>query len=274
MILKGDPSEGRLSRARGIWHWPSEGSGVTGLPGDWYLTPGGASPVAGALIGLPVDSFPPAVQVLPIQGDSNGWVALTAQNGRRGAERPVMVGHATGGRREVTLAADGLWRWAMRGGSSEQGYRSLVAATASWLLGGVDSITGKARPVRAVVANQRPVVFEWLASGLPAPLEIVWTQDSITRRDTLEFDGSGRAAAWLAPGAYRYRLEGGGGGLVAVEEYSDEWLPRPVALDERAQGTILASPVASRARGWIWLFGICVLGLAGEWLARRRQGLR
>jgi hypothetical protein len=274
LIVKGDQSEAISTRARGVWLWPAEGNGITALPGDWYLTPGGASPIAGAFTGLPVDSFPPAVQVLPMQPDSGGWIALTAQNGRRGPERPVVMGHSTGNRREVLVAADGLWRWAFRGGSSEQGYRSWVAATASWLLGGADSITGRARPVRPVVANQRPVVFEWLATGRPAPLEIVWSSDSGTVRDTLEFDGAGRAAAWLKPGSYRYRLEGGGSGLVAVEEYSDEWLPRPVTLTAREEVSVLASSSPSRARGWVWLFALCVLGLAGEWMARRRLGLR
>jgi hypothetical protein len=144
----------------------------------------------------------------------------------------------------------------------------------SWLLGGADSVTGRARPIRPVVANQRPVVYEWLAAGAPAPLEIVWSGDSTTLRDTLEFDGAGRATAWLPPGAYRYRLEGGGSGLVAVEAYSDEWLPRPVTLAPREAVSALAATTPSRARGWVWLFGLCVLGLAVEWLARRRLGLR
>ena len=274
LIAKGDQAEAGNTRARGVWLWPAEGNGITAIPGDWYVTPAGASPIAGAFTGLPVDSFPPAFQVLPIQPDSGGWVAMTAQNGRRGAERPVLIGHATSRRREVIVGADGLWRWAFRGGSSEQGYRSWVAATASWLLGGADSITGRARPVRAVVQNQRPIVFEWLATGRPAPLEIVWSNGGNTVRDTLEFDGAGRASAWLSPGSYQYRLEGGGSGLVAVEQYSDEWLPRPAVLTAREEVSVLASTSPSRARGWVWLFGLCVAGLAGEWLARRRLGLR
>jgi hypothetical protein len=274
LIVKGDQAEAAVTRARGVWLWPAEGNGTTAIAGDWYVTPGGASPIAGAFTGLPVDSFPPTMQVLPMQPDSGGWVAMTAQNGRRGPERPVVMGHATARRREVTVAADGLWRWALRGGSSEQGYRSWVAATASWLLGGADSITGRARPVRNVVSNQRPIVFEWMAGTTATPLEIVWSTDGTTTRDTLEFDGAGRASAWLPPGAYRYRLEGGGSGLVAVEEYSDEWLPRAVTVSPREEVTALASAAPSRARGWVWLFALAVLGLAGEWLARRRLGLR
>jgi hypothetical protein len=91
--------------------------------------------------------------------------------------------------------------------------------------------------------------------------------------DSLHFDGEGRATAWLSPGAYRYRLSGGGSGTVAVEQYSDELLPRPITLTAhpgRAQ-----RPVSrSSARDWLWLFVLCVLALSGEWLARRRLGLR
>jgi hypothetical protein len=78
---------------------------------------------------------------------------------------------------------------------------------------------------------------------------------------------------WLAPGEYRYRLTGGAGGMVAVEQYSDELLPRPVSLDAH-EGQSVRSGGRSTARDWLWLFGVCVLALSGEWLARRRIGLR
>jgi hypothetical protein len=273
LIVKGDQTEARSSGARGLWLWPSGESGTAPVPGDWYLTAAPSSPIAGAFVGLPVDSFPPAIQITPMPADSAGWVALTAQNGRRGGERPVVIGRVRASRREVTVLADGLWRWAFRGGSSEEGYRSWVAATASWLLGGADSSTGHAKPVRNVVANQRPIIFEWLGGGAPSPLEVVLNGEGTTRRDTLRFDGGGHAAIWLPVGSYHYRLEGGGGGVVAVEEYSDEWLPRPAVLQER-RAAVLAASSPSVARGWLWLFGLCLLGVAGEWLGRRRLGLR
>jgi hypothetical protein len=173
----------------------------------------------------------------------------------------------------VTVGVDGLWRWAFRGGSSEQSYRTWVAATASWLLGGADSARGRARAVRAVVPNGRPLVFEWNGAGPAAPLAVAWSGPTGDRADTLRFDGSGRATAWLAPGEYRYRLSGGGGGTVAVEAYSDELLPHPVTL---ATHDSQAPPAADRraARDWLWLFALCVAALAGEWIARRRLGLR
>ena len=95
----------------------------------------------------------------------------------------------------------------------------------------------------------------------------------MVERDTLRFDGNGRATVWLAPGEYRYRLSGGGAGTVAVEEYSDELLPRPVTLTPHT-GRAPRSTARTSARDWVWLFGICILALSGEWLARRRLGLR
>jgi hypothetical protein len=258
--------------ARGVWTWPG-GSDSSAAAGDWYLVPADASPVAGAFLGQPVDSFPPAILLTPLRTEPGDWVALTAQLGRRGAQRPAVFGRQAGRVRRSVVAVDGLWRWAFRGGSSEQAYRTWVAATTSWLLGGADSSRGSARPVRAVVSNGRPVMFEWTASGPPQALGIAWSGEGAPRADTLRFDGSGHAAVWLRAGEYRYRLSGGGGGTVAVEEYSDELLPRPVALSaHRGRSPVAAGRRA--ARDWLWLFGVCIAGLAGEWIARRRLGLR
>jgi len=258
--------------ARGVWRW-SAGSDSSALPGDWYLSADEASPLAGAFLGQPVDSFPPAIQLTPLQPEAGDWVALTAQLGRRGAPRPAVLGRETGRVRRVMVAVDGLWRWGFRGGSSEQGYRTWVAATVSWLLGGADSARGAARPVRPVVSNGRPVVFAWTSPGPAASLGVAWSGAGAPRADTLRFDGGGRAAVWLPPGEYRYRLAGGGGGTVAVEEYSDELLPRPVALS--AHEARAPVPGGRRAaRDWLWLFWLGLAGLAGEWMARKRLGLR
>jgi hypothetical protein len=260
-------------RARGLWRWPSgETSDGTPTPGDWYLMSAGASPVAEAFAGFPVDSFPPAVQLTELRTPPADWIALSAQDGRRGPQWPAVVGRDLGRTREVTVFVDGLWRWAFRGGSSEQSYRAWVAATLSWLLAGVDSAQGVARPVRAVVASGRPLVFEWIGPGPARPVPIQWTGGP-TAADTLRFDGAGRATVWLPPGEYRYKLAPGGTGTVAVEQYSEELLPHSVSLTPHEARATLASTTRS-AREWPWLFALCVLGLAGEWVARRRLGLR
>jgi hypothetical protein len=277
LILKGDPggiAEG--TTARGVWHWPSGERGAAPLPGDWYLSAAEVSPIAGAFLGMPVDSFPPATQLAPLQPGAGDWVGLTAQLGRRGATRPAVTGRQEGRVRSVTVAADGLWRWAFRGGSSEQSYRTWVASTASWLLGGADTVRGVAAPVRPVVENGRPVVFEWTGSGPAVPTPVVWATGVAgggTRTDTLRFDGAGRAPVRLPPGEYRYRLGGGGGGVVAVEQYSDELLPRPVTLTART-ARVTRSQDRTAARDWLWLFALAIVALSVEWLARRRLGLR
>ena len=137
--------------ARGILRWPAPAVEDSQIPGDWYLTADGASPLAGAFLGQPVDSFPPAIQLTPLAVGPSDWVALSAQLGRRGAARPAIVGGQDGRTRHVAVGAEGLWRWGFRGGSSEESYRSWVAATASWLLAGADSARGVARVARPVV---------------------------------------------------------------------------------------------------------------------------
>jgi hypothetical protein len=274
LILKGGPgplSEG--SSARGIWRWPSGETGASPIPGDWYLSGAEVSPIAGAFLGQPVDSFPPATQLTPMEPGPGDWIGLTAQLGRRGAARPAVTGRQEGRVRSVSVAADGLWRWAFRGGSSEQSYRTWVASTASWLLGGADSARGIASPIRPVVQSGRPLVFEWTGPGAAVASPVVWTGPEGPRADTLRFDGAGRASVRLPPGQYRYRFAGGGGGTVAVEEYSDELLPSPPTLASRA-ARVPRPEGRTAARDWLWLFGICVVALSIEWLARRRLGLR
>ena len=272
VVLKGE-AVGRAGdvRGRGVWLWPS-GTGAAGQEGDWYLTATPASPVSTALTGLPVDSFPPAVMLTAQQPTSTGWVGLMAQAGRRGAPRPAFFGTETGGIRRVTTAVDGLWRWNFRGGSSEQGYRALVGATVTWLLGAPDTARGPAHPIRPVVMNGRPLVFEWTGAGAVQPVPITWAGAS-NGADTLRFDGAGHAELWLAPGTWRYRLDGGTQGLVAVEEYSDEFVPRAATIAAKA-GTSVAATTRTAARDWVWLFGMVVLGLCAEWLVRRKLGLR
>ncbi|HKU60658.1 MAG TPA: hypothetical protein VJQ44_05520 [Gemmatimonadales bacterium] len=274
LILKGGAgSFVQGTTARGIWVWPSGEGGAPSIPGDWYLTGDESSPIGGAFLGQPVDSFPPVVQLSPAETAAGDWVGLTAQLGRRGAPRPAMVGRVEGRVRRVTTLVDGLWRWGFRGGSSEESYRALVAATASWLLTGADTAAGAARPVRRVVQDGRPMVFEWSGSGAPTPVPITWIEGDRPRADTLRFDGAGRASVRLPPGTYRYRFAGGAGGTVAVEEYSDELLPRRISLRPR-NALLTAAAGRTVARDWLWLFGLCLLAFAGEWFARRRLGLR
>ena len=260
--------------ARGILRWPAPAVEDSQIPGDWYLTADGASPLAGAFLGQPVDSFPPAIQLTPLDVGSSDWVALSAQLGRRGAARPAIVGGQDGRTRHVVVGVQGLWRWAFRGGSSEESYRSLVAVTASWLLGGADSARGVARVARPVVENGRPIVFEWVGSGSPgshsnqlvgrecpgqryAPVRRIRPRDGVAR-------------SWVVSLPSRR--------MVGPERSRSNSTRRSScrigSRSRRANRGRPCHPGRRSARDWLPLFALCVLALAGEWLARRRLGLR
>jgi hypothetical protein len=274
LVLKG--RQGRWAEgtgARGLWLWPSGENGEALLPGDWYLNAAEVSPVASAFLGLPLDSFPPAIRITPIQPAEGDIVVLHGQERRRGAERPVVTVRADRRRRSALVAADGLWRWAFREGASEDAYRAWVAATTTWLLAGTDSVRGVARVPRPVVERGRPLVFEWAGQGSPRDAPLVWSFGDSSRADTLRFDGAGRAEVLLPPGEYRYRLSEGGTGVVAVEAFSSEYLPRPVTIAARAARTPRPSPRES-VREQLWLFALALAALAVEWWWRRRMGLR
>lgn len=274
LVVKGRaPEQLRGSMARARWLWPSGEGGEAAVPGEWYPASTPPSPVASVFVGLPLESLPPLVSVTPIEPGPEEWVGITAQLGRRGSDRPVFAGRAGAGRREVLTAADGFWRWSFRGGTGEQAYRGLVAGTISWLLGAPDSAAGRARLVRPVTSNGRPVVFQWAAPGPPAPLGISLPHAGGAGRDTLRFDGSGQAELWLPPGVYPYQLDGGGRGTAVVDTWSEEWLPREPRLTGREVPAV-DSHRSSSSRRWLWLFGLALGGLSVEWYFRRRLGLR
>ena len=275
LVLKGDPGDvARGAHPKGLWRWPSGEAGETELEGDWYVTPGeGPSPMLGAWTGVAVDSLPPLARVTPIAPDARAWIGAGAQLGRRGAIRPIFVGRDSAGIRTVLTAADGLWRWAFKPGSGEEAYRQVVASAANWLLGGADSLSGAARPVRRVVPRGYPVIFLRREGVSAAEVIATFTSDSGGETDTLVFDGSGRAEVTLAPGRYSYQLQGGGRGTVAVESWSAEYVPGAPSL--AAQAASVAAGVSRTAlRDQPWLYLATVLLLCSEWWLRRRAGLR
>jgi hypothetical protein len=103
--------------------------------GDWYVVaPEFASPVGGALAGVPAESLPPLDMVLDLRADSIAWTGLVAQLDRRGRSRSVVAGAVQGRQRVVALGVSGLWRWASHGGVAQEAYRALTASLTDWLL--------------------------------------------------------------------------------------------------------------------------------------------
>ena len=79
--------------ARGLLRWPDADAGA----GEWYVSGAPVSPVAMAFLGVPVESLPPVTGGLALVAGAGDWVGLTAQQGRRGAARPVLLGRQAGG---------------------------------------------------------------------------------------------------------------------------------------------------------------------------------
>ena len=271
----GDPQRARPfvgASRRARLSWPTNGQG-----GDWYVERPQASPFSAALSGVLWDSLPPATAVVAAPPpDSGGTIALTARLARRGPARPIVRLDERDGGREATVTAAGLWRWAFRGGAAEEAYRSLIAALVDWLLG-ERGAGGRERVVleSPEVPNGLPVVWRWSSVEDPRALAVTLRSGEATRIDTLRFDAAGRAELVLPPGVYRYAVSGGPPseqGVVAVETYSDEWLPRAPSLHAQP-GEPTARIASTGLRDHWWLFAIAIAALATEWALRRRQGL-
>jgi hypothetical protein len=257
------PARGGLLR----WVWPRAGGSD-----DWYVSSPPPSPVARALAGVRWDSLPPLAGAVSVPLGEDAWVGLTARQSRRGEDRPVLVARETGGRREVTIAASGMWNWAFRGGADAQAYRAVVSAALDWLLGERAVVRDPVRPVRNAVPLATPLAFARsdTAVGL-VPIRLTGPEGEVV--DTLRFGPGGVAELRLPAGVYAYVLGGGAGrGVVAVEEYSDEFRPRAVLLAGRSPPRIAAT-VARSARERVGLFALVLALLIGEWAWRRRRGL-
>jgi len=275
VIATGDPERARAFTAgsrNALLLWPTNGQ-----PGDWYVERPTSSALTAALAGVIWDSLPPTTAVVVQPHDSNpaATVALVARLARRGMPRPIVtLEERNGSQRVATVTAAGLWRWAFRGGAAQEGYRSVVAALVDWLLRERGAASReRAVPLALEAANGLPIAWRWASPDSARPLAITLRTGDTTRTDTLRFDAAGRAELLLPPGVYRYALSGGPEqGVVAVETYSDEWLPRAPALSAQpGEATSRFASIGLRDR-W-WLFVLAIAALATEWALRRRQGL-
>ena len=263
LAVRGDTTAWRqVGRARLLWP-------ATGTEGDWYLASAGLSPVAAAFAGVDVDSLPPLPEAAALP--AGDWVGVSARQARRGDDLPVMAGTVAGGR-TVRLTAQGLYRWAFRGGVAEQAWRAMIAQAATWLLDAPAEAGAPARPVEVVTQRGRPVRFRSDRPGT-AELPIEVTSADLSRTDTLRFDAGGEARLPLPPGRYRYRFAGQDAGVLAVEPYSDELVPSPVRLEAREAQVAPTAPRRS-LRELLPLFLLAIAGFATEWILRRRVGLR
>ena len=271
VALIGDPAAlAPFRRRSGVLLWPL----TTARAGDWYVDPPPPSPLAGSLAGVAWDSLPPAAGLTELPADSEATVLLTARLGRRGSPRPLALVRDSAGNRSVAVAGTGLWRWGFRGGTPAEAYRTFVAALADWLLAerGVGS-GERFGPVALEAPNGMPIEWRWEKGASPSTAVVQLEGNGRSRPDTLRFDGSGHAALHLPPGTYRWRAsDGPERGVVAVEQYSDEWRPAPVTLGPQPGEAGDARRDVGARDQW-WLYALALAAFVAEWAWRRRQGL-
>ncbi|MBT8488624.1 MAG: hypothetical protein HKN72_14015 [Gemmatimonadetes bacterium] len=246
--------------------------------GEWYVSPDvPTSPIAGALAGAALDGLPPLSRLLvpttpvvpPLQLQLRG----------AGAPESAFVLSARSEGRAAIVLASGFWRWAMRDDGSET-YRRLWSGVAGWLLTDRGMAAAEPRPVRWVVARGEPI--EWRMPVDTSRVRIrVELGDSVVR-DTLVAGGAAVALEALPPSPYRYAVltatgDTLGSGRFDVASTTLEMLPRrDTSVLQGAAGVATRgdAPAGSPLRTMPWPYLLVITLLCGEWIARRRSGLR
>ncbi len=201
------------------------------------------------------------------------WRALQVRRGREAVLRTIVAGDDAP-RRVVVVAASDLWRWQFRGGASAGAFIAL------W--GGIfDYLASERADRRAAVPDGRlvragdPVVWRRGAAGDSAGT-VVLTRRGGGAPDTLRLrftEGAATAATpSLAPGIYDAAMAGGSAVLVVNE--SRELVPRAPGVVSSAIGGAPAPSAGPPARTMGWPYLLLVACLCGEWVMRRRAGLR
>ena len=260
-------------------------------PGEWYAAPDlPASPVAGELAGVSLVGLPPLTARIAA-APSAGTPVLDVQRGGSGDPVPGLTLAAAGGRRVASVWARGFWQWGFRAGEARDTYRRLWSGVAGWLLaGGGDLREAGLAPVRTVVEPGEPLA--WRAGPAAGGRIVLATGPDSTGAepgvpDTLVVDSLGRTGlpAPGRPGRYRWRAEVVDGpgegrvrtGLLVVEAPALDLQPaRAVSLLDATgrppddAGTGSGRPLRTHPLPYLLL----LLLLTGEWMGRRRSGLR
>ena len=245
------------------------------IPGDagdleWRARSRDDSPLAPSLAGIAWDSIPPIE--LPATAPRGEWIALEAR-AIGAASRPVVAGGEANGRRHLVVAASGLWRWRARGGPARDAYDALWGAIADWST----SVAVDARPalpMRRGIREGDPVGWQRTGTDSVVALTLRSSDDSVARPLTLRFAGDARTATTPPLPAGRYTATMRGGTASFVVNASEELLPmRPsvhAIAPGAAPGGVPAPPLGER---W-WAYVLALAALCGEWIIRRRAGLR
>jgi hypothetical protein len=248
--------------------------------GEWYASADvPTSPVAGALAGVNLQGLPPLTGVM-VPTDPERQPALLLQ--LRGTGAPLGAFRMTAGEegRSVVALASGWWRWAARD-EGYAAYRSLWSGLAGWLLGGERVQGAEPRPESWLVERGEPVA--WSLPGDSSSVRLsVRTGDALVS-DTIVTGGGRVVMPSLPPGSYAYAIvddatgDSLGAGRFDVTATTPEMLPAVAdsglaALAAAAPREVDAGgrPMRTHPLPYLLVIGL----LCGEWIVRRRSGLR
>ena len=269
LVVHGDTAilgaPAQLARAALVLMVPGDASEV-----EWRARSRDDSPLAPSLAGIAWDSIPPIE--LPAAAPRGDWIALEAR-GIGAASRAVVAGSDANGRRRLVVAASGLWRWRARGGPARDAYDALWGAIADWST----SVAVDARPalpVKRWLREGDPIAWQRTGTDSVVAVTLRSAGDTVTRSVTLRFAGDARTATTPALPAGRYAAAMRGGSASFIVNASEELLPSRPSSHTVAPGSaprgVPAPPVGER---W-WAYVLALAALCGEWIIRRRVGLR
>lgn len=281
-------------RARRLIVFPGDGMRTpvetsTSTEGDWYVSPElPASPITSLLEGIDLGGLPPLTSLQTATVGDDAWAPLLGGRARRGGRTPLVIAEELAGRRWVIAVGRGYWRWAFRGGTSQDAYTRLWGALAGWVVQDQARVAGAPiRPLERSVPRATPV--RWVAPGVTADsfvLELRNAEGGTTRLAMSPERGDTASSGVVPPGHYTYDIhavEGGSEiararGPLTVESYSPEFMRRAVDLDALRKAPTALAGTSQRAgkplHTFGWLYVIVAALLCAEWILRRRWGLR
>ena len=240
---------------------------------EWFAAAAPASPLSVIVGAIPFDSLPPlsVAAVLP-RGD---WQGLTVRRGGAPDDRrPALVGWDAP-RHVAVLGAAGFWRWRFRGGTKAGAYGAFFGTLYDWLAAGRSdrrAAVPDAGPQRAGA----PIRWRRGASG-DSVVVVTIARRSATGRVysvPLRFPDDAIVAETppMPAGVYDARMDGGT--AVLVVNASRELVPRRPTITTGRTGvaSALGDAVAIRSLGWLYLVTVGLF--CGEWLLRRRAGVK
>ena len=246
------------------------------VPGDagdieWRAASRDGTPLSPSLAGISWDSIPPID--LPAAAPHGDWIALEGRS-IGVTPRPVVAGGEANGRRRLVVAASGLWRWRARGGPARDAYDALWGAIADWTTSSPVDVR-PALPARRWLREGEPV--QWLRSGGDSVVQLslrAASGDTSAHAITLHFSGDTRTANTppLPTGHYTATMHGGTAAFVV--NAGDELLPARASALTVARGAAPGGLPAPPLRERWWAYVLALAALCGEWVLRRRVGLR